>query len=340
MARELLPRTEQVLDIVVREYVANAVPVSSRLVTMRYELGVSPATVRNEMAVLEEMGYLTHPHTSAGRVPTVSGYRYFVDNLMHPDELTPYEQTQIEGELQRAERALDLDQCMSLAVSLLARTTGSAAWVTQPRARRPRIRHVDLVPLDSRRAILILVPYDGPVRENVLPLPRRTKPGELDALARRLNEQLTGKERFVIAEDADALIRLVLGEIQRLLEAMQAESGPALYRHGLSHVLSQPEFTEIEQARQVLELWERGELINFVLSQPRQGPVQVIIGGEGRWDRLHDFSLVYSTYGARGRSTGWLGVLGPLRMPYGKAVSAVGFVSHLLSRKLHEIYGH
>lgn len=339
MDGNLSPRTEQILEIVLREYVAGAVPVSSKLISTRYDLGVSSATIRNEMALLEELGYLAHPYTSAGRIPTVAGYRYFVGHLMRRQELSAQEQVHIAGELERARHALDLDQCMTLAVSLLARTTGSAAWVTQPHTRRPRIRHVELVSLDSQRALLILVPYDGRVRENVLRLPQRVRPRELEALARRLSHELEGQDHVEPGPGQDPTERLVLEEAQRMLEAMQAEEPPAVYRDGLSHVLSQPEFTAVEQARQVLELWEGDEILNFVLTRPRGRRVQVIIAGEDRWDLIQDYSLVFTDYGSRGRASGLLGVMGPLRMPYGKAVSAVGFVGHLLSQKMREIYG-
>lgn len=342
MSAELSPRTQLVLEIVVREYVAGAVPVSSKRVAGRYALGISPATIRNEMALLEELGYLTHPHTSAGRIPTVGGYRYFVQHLMGLSELSHQEQAQIERELERARRALDLEQCMRLAASLMARTTGVASWVTAPRAHRPRLRHVELVRLDRRRALLILILEQGRILEEVLHLPRESSPEELEALSQGLTRELAWKgaqEIGVRPAPEEALAAAVVARVVTALQAAEAEEVPQVYHDGLSHFLSQPEFTHVEQARRLLELWEKGEVLSYVSGRTRARPeVQVIIAGEGRWDPLRDYSLVFARYGSRSQASGTVGVMGPLRMPYGKAVSAVRFTRRLLSERVAELY--
>lgn len=342
MAIELSPRTEQILEIVVREYVAHATPVSSKRISGRYDLGVSPATIRNEMALLEELGYLTHPYTSAGRMPTVSGYRYFVEHLMGRSELTRQEEAHIEREIERARAALDLEQCMRLTASLLARTTGSASWVTAPRSRKLSVRHVELISLSRERALLILVPSHGKVREELIRLPGRFGPERLSRSARRLTEELAGRGPAELAslKAEDPLTALVLQKVGAVLQAMEDEPAPQVYQDGLSHILSQPEFTDVHQARRVLELWEQGKIVRYVLTQHgRSRSVQVVIAGEGRWEPIEDYSLVFSRYGSARQASGLLGVMGPLRMPYGKAVSAVRFVSRLLSERLSDLYG-
>ena len=339
---ELTSRQEMILGLVVHEFVRTATPVGSRTLVEKYGLNVSPATVRNEMARLEELGYLTHPHTSAGRIPTDLGYRYFVERLLQETELPLAERRTIAHQFQQVRQ--DIEEWMPLAASVLARTTRSAALVTAPRAAQARYRHLQLISTQGRLVLLVLVLQGGLVKQQMLTLPEPLPQSVLSEAADRLNQLCVG----LTAEEIEARIPtlpLFEADIARLIVEMMhradASAADEVYHDGLSELLQAPEFTEGAQARSVLRVIEERSFLEAVLADalgPTVGSVRVMIGGEGRFDELQACSLILSRYGVAGLATGALGVLGPTRMGYGRAISAVRFVAGLLSELVHDVF--
>ena len=339
---ELTPRQRTILGLVVREYVTSASPVSSRALVENYGLDVSTATVRNELARLEELGYLTHPHTSAGRIPTNRGYRHFVERMLGEAELPLHERRTIVHQFHQARR--DFDQWMPLAASILARTALGAALVTVPQATQLCYKHLQLISTQGRMVLLVLVLRGGMVKQQMLHLTEPLNQEDLNEASDRLNQLCNG----LAADDIEARISTLPpfeADVARLVVDMiyraQAHTAGTIYRDGLSVVLQQPEFSEGEQVQGLVRVVEERSFLEAVLADalsPEVGSVRVLIGGEGHWEELRACSLVLGRYGVTGFATGALGVVGPTRMLYGRAISAVRFISGLLSDLVYDMY--
>ncbi len=339
---ELTPRQETILRLVVREYVRSASPVGSRALVEAYELPVSSATVRNDLARLEALGYLSHPHTSAGRVPTLEGYRYFVGRLVGDVALPLRERTTIAHQFYQARR--DLEQWMPLAASVLSQTARLPAVVTVPQAVEPHYKHLQLISTHGHTVLLVLVAHGGIVKQQMLNLVEPVDQEALGKASDRLNQLCAGLAADEIETRADGLPSLE-SDVARLVAGIlrDAEAGMSgtIYRDGLTAVLQQPEFSEGEKAHGLMRIVEERSLLKGVLADalgPEVGLVRVLIGGEGRWDELRACSLVLARYGVREYATGALGVVGPTRMSYGRAISAVRFVAGVLSDLVYDSY--
>ncbi len=332
---EMTPRRQAVLGLVIRSYIEKGQPIGSKAFVEGYGLDISPATIRNEMAALEEMGYLTHPHTSAGRVPTEQGYRYFVQHLLGETELPLAEQHMIRHQFHQAR--MELDQWLSLAVAVLAHTTRKAALATPPRAPESRFKHLELISLRDTLVLMVLVLQGGTIKQQMLNLEQPLEQEVLSRISNQLNERLAGltAERISgVLGGLDVFPRQIAALVQQILQAVDQQASNQVYRDGLANILDEPEFTEAGQVRQMIQALEGPELVNVVTTatQPLEvGGVQVLIGGEGRWHELAELSLVLSRYGVAGGASGLLGVVGPTRMTYDRTIGAVRYVSRLMS---------
>lgn len=330
---ELDVRARQVLAAVIREYIATAEPVASAQLVRGYRLDVSPATVRNELAALEEAGLLTHPHTSAGRVPTDLGYRYFIETLMPSPSLRADEQVTVSHQFQQALQ--DTAAWLRVAASSLARLTLEASIVTPPASKRTALRHVEVVPIHERRVLLVVVVDSGAVRQQVLELGTPTTAEHLRRLSSRLTETLAGAtavrvEEAIAAETgADADVTRALA---RILEGYDAFRAHEVYVDGFQNILAQPEFAETDRSRAMLSLFEdQTRLAEILPLDLGDGEVHITIGREHRHESLRDCSLVVGRYGASGDVVGFVGVVGPTRMDYARSIGAVRYVGSLMS---------
>jgi heat-inducible transcriptional repressor len=344
--QELSERKQDILGMVVREYVTTARPVGSDAISQSPGLGVSSATIRNEFAELTDMGYLTQPHTSAGRVPTAKGYRFFVERLMEESELPLAERTMIRHQFHQV--SMDPDQWMRLAAAVLARISQSASLIAAPQARQARFRHVELISISELTGLMILVLQDSSVHQQMMVFGRSVAQEELSRISNQLNEHLANVDASqararLQAEpgaEPDALEAEVSRRIVELMQAYEVQSGREIYRDGLVHILRQPEFVEVERARQVVQVLEQDSTLEAIFNEAQlANGVQVIFGSEGKWNEIRDCSLVLSGYGLPGEADGVVGILGPMRMPYGRAVSAVRYVAGLMSDLVHRLYG-
>ncbi|MCL4395677.1 MAG: heat-inducible transcriptional repressor HrcA [Chloroflexi bacterium] len=337
---DLSERQERILAFVVQEYVENAQPVGSETLRRR-GLGVSSATIRNDLAELEELGYLTHPHTSAGRTPTEKGYRYFVESLMDEFELPPVEQRMISHQFHQV--TLDVDQWMRLSAAVLAHASHSAALVTAPQASDCRYKHVQLVSISDQVALLVLVLQDGTIKQQMIALSDAVMQEEMGRVCNRLNDHFAGLEVEQIASTNLSLSSFETGVVHVVIDLMKQidlRSSHDVYRDGIMDILRQPEFSAIGRMQALLEILEQRPTLEQMLSDlaPERG-VQVVIGGESQYDGMSGYSMVLSRYGLPGEASGVVSVLGPLRMHYPRTIGVVRYVASLLDDLMSRMYG-
>lgn len=337
----LSERQRLILGVVVREYVASGRPVGSKTLFELGGIGVSPATIRNEMATLEELGFLEHLHTSGGRIPTDRGYRYFVAHLMGDVELPSTEQLTILHQFRQIE--LHLEQWIELAASTLARASGNVSLVSAPLSAAPRLRHIELVSLQPRLGLIILVTADGAVRQAMAHWPEDADQETLSPLADALAASLRGLSAEEVAgrvSGSSGVARAALEQIAGALREMSG-AGMASIRHsGLEHVLAQPEFSDVAEAQGLLALLGGGAIVATMLPRLEENVgVQVFIGQENPADELRRFGLVISTYGIDGQVVGVLGVVGPTRMAYDRSISSVRYMARLMSDLMTDLHG-
>lgn len=338
MSEPLTERQEHILGLVVRTYVETGRPVGSKTLVEGYRLDVSSATVRNELAMLDELDFLEQLHTSAGRIPTEAGYRYFVRRLLGEFELPLREQQMIRHQFHQAR--VDLEQWMRLAAAVLARTSQGAGVITAPRPRPNRFKHVELISTQGRLVLMILVLYGGDVKQQMLTLAEPLEQERLSAAAERLNRFFEGRS----ADEMTAWMSQIEGQeleedVTRLVidtvRLADARSISDVYRDGVVNLLDN------KGTRQAVRVLEERTLLADVLGQatdPASPGVQVIIGGEGRWEELKDCTIIVSRYGADEDLSGELAVLGPTRMPYGRNISAVRYVADIMSTFIYDYY--
>lgn len=348
-ALELTDRQRSVLRAVVEDYVLTAVPVGSKALVTRYGLRVSPATVRSAMAELESLGLLSHPHTSAGRVPSDLGYRLYVESLMREAELDTTDRLMIRHQFSQVQ--LTSNEWLRLAASILAGSTHAAAVVTPARSRRARFGHIQLVALADGTRLLVLVLADGNVTQRRLDrsaLERQLPEEELDqaaldVAASTLNAELAGLSAPQVRRRLAKLPALSarIGEIVAgLVEDADSVVVEEIFTDGIVHVLEQPEFAEGSKLRPILEVLQRSDFLEqLVPVLTRHGGVHVIIGRENTNDAMHEVSLVFAPYGAPDRALGLLGVLGPTRMRYPRAIPTVRYLSTLMNELINSEYG-
>jgi heat-inducible transcriptional repressor len=339
---DLNERQKLILALIIRNIELGEGIGSERLVEL-YKLKFSAATIRNEMIAMTEMGYLRQPHTSAGRVPTEEGYRYFVRQLMGQADLPDTTKRTISHQFFQA--GSDVNRSMRLAASVLAQQSQGASLVTAPHPEQPIYKHIELIATHGRQVLMVLVLAAGEVSQQMLALAEPVAQERLSAIAQSLNNRLVGlstDEINALNLQFDALeqdiVRLVMEDMHRMGEVISGE----VYRDGLTHVLGKPEFGEVEAARNALRILEERPLLEDLLTRTvfnnEMDGVQVLIGGEGTWLELRDYSMVLSRYGVPGLATGMLGVLGPIRMPYGRTISTVRFVAGLLSDLVTDLH--
>ena len=341
-------RSQAILRAVIEEYVSTAQPVASQALVDRYGLGVSSATVRNILAELEAAGLLTHPHTSAGRVPTDAGYRFFVESIADAVPLPAVEQLMIRHQFGQVEFASE--HWFRLAATTLAGLTRAAGIATPAKPHAAHIRRIDLVSVNERMASLILVLREGAIKQAAVTVDEAEPVDQttLNAVAGLLNERVldrtaTSAEHILASlDEADRTQRLAqrVGErIVRILREYDAAAVEEVFSDGLLNVMEAPEFAQSDKLRQVFSALENraylGELVGSVAGS---GRIRIVIGAENSREEMHDVTLILAPYGRPGRAIGVVGVLGPTRMSYPNAIGTVAFVSGLMDELVDHLY--
>jgi len=314
--------------------------VGSLALARKYRLPISPATIRNEMAQLEQEGYVTHPYTSAGRIPSDKGYRYYVGSLMEEEELSEEEQRTLRHQFHQAAR--ELEEWLRLAAAALARLVCNLALVTNPQGPPQRLRHVHLVLLQDFLALLILVLQRARLRQQLLPLPEPVTQAELDIVANKLNHLFAGLSAAEIRRRSWELSPLEEQATRAMLALMDEEEGWGQpYLQGLRHVLSQPEFAHSSaKALHILEALDEHHIAQTIpLDSIAEEWVTVILGSENRQDTLRDCSIIAARYGLPEEISGVLAVLGPTRMRYSRTIAAIRYMASLMTELITTYWG-
>jgi heat-inducible transcriptional repressor len=338
---QLTRRQEEILAVIVRTYTQKPEPVSSKFLMEASLLNVSSATIRNEMSVLEELGYISAPHTSAGRVPTRNGYRYFVQRLMSTMELDTRDQTHISTKMQSL--PLATEQWMRHAAALLARTAQAAALVTPPITESSRFKHVELIAVQGRLVLMVLVLQEGAVHQQMLTLAEPVAQERLSDIATRINNlfvDLLGAEVRVKGLNLGLLEREIAELISDMMDRRDTHQVDLVYRDGLTEMISAFQQNN-EGAQQAVRVLEERAFLNLIVNQllsREPNTVQVIIAGDGRWEELSHLTMILSRYGIPGQVSGAIGVLGPTHMNYGRGVSTVRYLSGLMTNMLADVY--
>lgn len=332
----LTERQERVLALVVRSYVESGKPASSGVLVDKFGIGVSSATVRNELSALGEMGYLAQLHTSAGRIPTEKGYRYFVQKLLGDFHLPQHERQMIRDQFQQAR--LELDQWMRLSAAILARTAHSASLVTAPMAQAGNFKHVQLISTQGRLVLMVLVFSSGEVKQQMLTIAEPLDQERLSQAADHLNALFAEADYNDISARLPSLDAFEQDVTRLILDALRQTDGWPIdnfYRAGLVNILDD------DGTRHAIHLLEERALLAGFLAeaQPQVSEgVQVLIGGDGRWEELRECTMILSRYGVTESFAGTVAVIGPTRMPYDRNVAAVRFVADLMSSFVYEYY--
>ena len=338
--QDLTPRQQHILRCLVNEYVDSGRAVGSNTLIERYPLNVSSATVRNEMAALERLGYIHHPHTSSGRVPTDVGYRYYVEHFARGSILPQSDQIMIRHQFRQVET--QLESWLQLTASVLAEIAGNVSMVTSPHMTFARLRHFELLSLQDRVALLILVTQDSSINQGMIHFSKPIDQNDLSSAADRLNEKL----RDCTALEARDLVAMmtgidqVIGEhVTQALTAAETSQRSAVHHEGIEYLVQQPEFSSSEELRPLLDLLRGGSILSALLPQLGEGSdVQIFIGNENVADELQSFGIVVASYGVGNQVAGLVGILGPRRMQYDRSISSVRYMSQLVSDLMGDLY--
>ncbi len=336
-------RKAYILATVVYEYIATAEPVGSNTLTQKYNLGVSSATVRNEMAELEAEGYLVQPHTSAGRVPSDAGYRTYVDDLMQPETLAAEDRRRIRDDLREASR--ELDDLLESATRLVGRLSNNLAFVTKPQPDTQSFKHIQLIWLSQRTGVAIVVTSLGVAAQSVFEVTSDLDADALTRLSNALNGRLSNRLMRDIAEaDVQAAIEELgltdelRGAVLAAMRNARSTQAPSIASAGAQNLLDQPEFQDLRKLRSILRIVEEQKTLYEMVADAIGNETPVVkIGGELRVEELADLSVVTVPYRFGDNAIGMLSILGPRRMPYGRLVALASGTADTLSERLSDV---
>ncbi len=342
MADVLDDRKKRVLQAVIDDYITSAEPVGSRTLARKYNLGVSPATIRNEMADLEMLGYLEQIHTSSGRIPSSKGYRFYVNGLIPPTPVSDAERARIDAWYR--ERVRRIEEVFQETARLISQVTRNVSLVLAPQMTQAAFRCLQFLPLDDQRVIAVLMTDAGFVENKIIPMPPGAEFEDFQRMARVINRNLAGHtlqsiQRHSMTEirdeiDDESLYEAALGIINRALDESRTER---LYLGGTTEMLEQPEFHDVEKVRDTLLILEKEELVKDILHAHMGEGLEVTIGQENQDSHFKDTSLITATYHLDGQLLGTIAVLGPTRMQYAKAMSLLEFMNTNLTRIIHRL---
>ena len=336
----LTDRRAQLLSLIIGEYVDTAMPVGSDAIVRRFDLPFSSATIRNEMARLEDEGYITHPHTSAGRVPADKGYRYYVEALMQERDLPSEVKQTIRHQFHQAGR--EEDEWVHLSAAVLARAVENAAVVTLPRTPESHLKRLELVGIQDGAALLVIVLQQARVKQQVLIFPEPMDQDQLTAIANHLNAAFRGHTADEIRGSQAQLTQMewhVANAIREIMSASDRGGYDEAYLEGVRNVLQKPEFGTSDKMLNLLEVLEQRNLTKLIpFREISADGVTVMIGAENEEDAMHDYSVVISPYGVPGGISGAMAVVGPTRMRYSQTISTVRFIAGLMSEMLATYY--
>lgn len=325
-------RKRKILHAIVTDYISTAEPIGSRTISRKFDLGISPATIRNEMSDLEMLGYLEQLHTSSGRIPSAKGYRLYVDSLLSPESVSVNEISLINSWFQAKVRSVE--EVFQETAKILSRMTRNISMVLAPQFSQCIFKYLQFLPLDDRRAIIIIVTDAGFVENKVINLPEGMSFEDLQRIAAGINSRLSGlafdkiKSSILREIKADILQDSHMFEtaVEILKEALTVGKNERVYLGGTTQLLNQPEFRDVEKVKGLLGILEQEKLLRDILHIQDRDGVMVTIGSENKYSGIQDCSMVQATYSIEGQVVGTIAVLGPTRMDYGKVMAILEFM--------------
>ncbi|MDP2919678.1 MAG: heat-inducible transcriptional repressor HrcA [Dehalococcoidia bacterium] len=333
-------RSATILKSIVEHYIDRAVPVPSQSILHSYGLDVSSATIRNEMMRLEQEGYILRPHTSAGSVPSDKGYRFYVETL-HNIHLPVNQQRMVSHLFHQVE--MRLDEWVRLSATILAHLAQNMAIVATAKSTSSVFKHMEMVSIQDKTALIVLVLQGARVRQQLVNLPQTVTQENLSAASNKLNQQFSGLTRVEIQQKKTSLSDLESQAADTVLAIMKTEDTLAYeepYLEGLQFIFNQPEFSQAHQAMTLVDLLEQKNLARLVVPRGLDQPgIHIVIGQENESQSFQNFSVIVSQYGLPGKAVGCIAVVGPTRMPYVQSIAAVEYLTEVLTRLIARLYG-
>jgi heat-inducible transcriptional repressor len=334
-------RKLHILQAIIDDYIVTAEPVGSRTLARKYIIDISSATIRNEMADLEELGYLEQPHTSAGRVPSDKAYRLYVDRMLELTGLSNVEADSIKTIYK--ERSRQIEQIIRSASNVLSDITNYTSVILSPQGDCVHVKHIQLVPVGDDLALLIIVTNSGIIKDTVIRIPQGVAPDYLNRISMMLTEEFKNKTLGDIRFDKETKLYHSMNQDQQLFNklvdaftlSLAVKEDNNVYMGGMTNIFNFPEYKDVMRARTFLDLMQKKDVLYQLLkSSTEKKGINVSIGQENEVEELKQYSVISATYEMGGRVMGSIGLIGPKRMEYGKAISAIDYVGKSLSQYL------
>lgn len=345
----LTERQKKILKAIVTHYIESAEPVGSRSISKRQDIGFSSATIRNEMADLEEMGYLEQPHTSAGRVPSNRGYRYYVDHLMNPEDSIISKDILTNISKVFTDQFNEFEQLIEQTAIILSQITNYTSIILGPEIYHTKLKNIQIVPITDESLVVILVTNTGKVEHKMLTIPQGVSINEIEKMVRFLNHKLSGIPLYQLKSK---IFMEINKEFQRnsyefeqsmkmidqiLLNLDETTLDNKIYMGGTTNILNQPEFSDINTIKDLLTLFEKTDTIRQLVSSNHKG-IEVKIGTENEIEIASNCSIITATYEFEGKPLGTIGIFGPTRMDYGRVIRILEFLTKDLSEFISRLY--
>ncbi|AOY77570.1 heat-inducible transcriptional repressor HrcA [Clostridium formicaceticum] len=341
---DLNNRKIKILQAIIHDYIETAEPVGSRTLSKKYSLGVSPATIRNEMSDLEELGYLTQPHTSAGRIPSDKGYRLYVDNLMEIKMIADLQRKNIQNNLLR--KFGEVEQLLQYSSKIISQLTNYTSAVLTPQIKENKIKRIQLVPIDQQSIIAVMVTDTGIIKNPLVNVKEGINSDQLEKVSNLLNQKLQG---MTISDIENQMLQILMTELSefnsiiesvapKIFSALEAIEDAELFLSGTTNIFNFPEFNDVFKAKSFLKMLEEKQTISSIISSSREDGINISIGSENIYQEAKECSLVTATYKVDGVIVGRLSVIGPTRMDYSNVVGVMNQISQYINELLRTRY--
>lgn len=336
-------RKKKILQLIIEDYISTAEPVGSRSISKKHELGLSSATIRNEMSDLEDMGYLEQPHTSAGRIPSVLGYRLYVDSLLSPEKITEREIDMIQSWF--GVKAGQLDDIFRRTAKVLSQMSRNISIIRTQEEKSCQFKYIKFLPMDDSRVIMVLVTDTGIAENTIMAVPENTGIEDFDDIAALINNNLSGHPVEDIKKDTlDELAKHIFDNtfmskylFEALSDMQMQNRTDKVFLGGTANLFEHPEFRDTDKIKDLLSMLEEEGMVKDILTVGEESGVQITIGSENKFTGIQNCSMVQATYRLGGQLVGTFAVLGPTRMQYAKVMSVMDYLHHYLEAVLTDI---
>ncbi|EOD00583.1 heat-inducible transcriptional repressor HrcA [Caldisalinibacter kiritimatiensis] len=341
-------RKLRILQAIIHSYITNAEPVGSRTISKKYDLGVSSATIRNEMSDLEELGYLIQPYTSAGRIPSDKAYRLYVDSLMEEKLISQKVRNQVRNQLLR--EIGEIDSLIQNVAKILSQLTNYTSLAIAPQVKQSRLKHIQLVPVNQTKVLVVIVTDTNIIKNTIFRVDKELSCDQLNKISNILNEKIKGHRIYEIGEDLQVslmnemydlreTIKSTINSIVPLInQSLDKTEEVTLYADGVTNIFNFPEYNDVSKAKSFLSFLEDKNSVVDMMLKSGEHDIEITIGSENRYREVQNCSLITATYRLNGKTIGRIGVIGPTRMDYSKVISAVKSIALDMNEILNKYY--